>query len=75
VFLEKTRKTISHRGPSSLPVVVAQPDQRHANRTASMLEWYDRHRAYSITSGSDKEEKHIVNLKFRYHIPNERHNH
>jgi len=24
-------------GPSSLPVVVAQPDERHANRTASML--------------------------------------
>jgi len=25
-------------GPSSLPVVVAQPDERHANRTASVLE-------------------------------------
>jgi len=25
--------------------VVAQPDERHANRTASVLEWYDRHRA------------------------------
>jgi len=34
-------------GPSSLPVVVAQPDERHANRTASVLEWYDRHRASS----------------------------
>jgi len=35
--------------PSSLPVVVAQPDERHANRTASVLEWYDRHRAqYNI---------------------------
>jgi len=32
--------------PSTLPVVVAQPDERHANRTASVLEWYDRHRAY-----------------------------
>jgi len=30
-------------GPSSLPDVVAQPE-RHANRTASVLEWYDRHR-------------------------------
>jgi len=29
-------------GSSSLPVVVAE---RHANRTASVLEWYDRHRA------------------------------
>jgi len=27
-------------GPSSLSVVVAQPDERHANRTASVLEWY-----------------------------------
>jgi len=36
-------------GPSSLPVVVAQPDKRHANRTASVLEFYDRHRAlYNI---------------------------
>jgi len=26
-------------GPSSLPIVVTQPDERHANRTASMLEW------------------------------------
>jgi len=23
-----------------------KPDERHANRTASALEWYDRHRAY-----------------------------
>jgi len=38
-------------GPSSLPVVVAQPDERHVNRTASVLEWYDRYRAYS---GSNK---------------------
>jgi len=32
--------------PSSLPIVVAQPDERHANKIASVLEWYDRHRAY-----------------------------
>jgi len=32
-------------GPSSLPVVVAQPDERHANRIASVLAWYDRHKA------------------------------
>jgi len=30
--------------PSSLPIVVAQPDERHANITAAVLEWYDRHR-------------------------------
>jgi len=34
-------------GPSSLPIVVAQPDERYASRTASVLEWYDRHRAYN----------------------------
>jgi len=27
---------------------MAQPDKRHANRTASVLEWYGRHRAYYI---------------------------
>jgi len=30
---------------SSLSRCVAQPDERHARRTASVLEWYDRHRA------------------------------
>jgi len=34
--------------PSSLPVVVAYPDERHTNRTASLWEWYDRHKAYNI---------------------------
>jgi len=33
-------------GPSSLPVVVVQPDESHANRTA-VLEWFDKHRAYN----------------------------
>jgi len=27
-------------GTSSLPVVVAQPNEKHANRTPSVLEWY-----------------------------------
>jgi len=31
------------QGSSSLPVVVAQPDERHAIRAASVLQWYDRH--------------------------------
>jgi len=35
-------------GPNSLPVVVFQSDKRHANRTAFVLEWYDRHRACNI---------------------------
>jgi len=29
-------------------VEVVQPDERHANRTAFVLEWYDRYRAYEI---------------------------
>jgi len=37
-------------GPISLPVVVAQPDERHVNRIASVLEWYDRHRVCNIWS-------------------------
>jgi len=35
-------------GPSNLSDVVAQPDGRQENRTASVLEWYDRNRAYNI---------------------------
>jgi len=36
-------------GPSSLPVVASHPDERHANKIPSTLEWYDRHRAvYNI---------------------------
>jgi len=37
--------------------VAAQPEKRHANRIASVLEWYDRHRAkYCTSSGSNEEE-------------------
>jgi len=33
----------------SIPFVVAQPNERNANRTATtVLEWYDKHRAYII---------------------------
>jgi len=39
--------------PSSLLVMVAQPDERHAIRAAFVLEWCDRH---SITSSSNEEE-------------------
>jgi len=39
-------------GPSSLPVVVSQPDERYANRTtASVLEWYH------TTSSSNEAKK------------------
>jgi len=33
--------------PSSLLVLMAQPDERHVNWTSSVLECYDRHRACS----------------------------
>jgi len=43
-------------GSSSLPVFMAQLDEKHANRTTSVLEWSDRHRACcSTTSGSNEE--------------------
>jgi len=45
VSLEKTLNAVSHLEPSSLPLVVAQPDERDANRTDLVLEWYDRQRA------------------------------
>jgi len=45
-------------GPSSLPVMVTQPDERHANRIASVLEWFDRHRAYSIWFKWRRETNH-----------------
>jgi len=35
--LRKALNAVSSLGPSSLPVVVAQPDERHANRAASVL--------------------------------------
>jgi len=44
--LGKTVLLFPTLGPSSLPVVVAHPDERHVNRAASALEWYDRHRTY-----------------------------
>jgi len=42
--------------PSSLLVVVAQPDERQANKIASALEWYDR-TEHRTTSCSNKEEQ------------------
>jgi len=39
---------ISHLGAKQSIRCVAQPDEIHVNRTASVLEWYDRHRAYNI---------------------------
>jgi len=48
VSLGKILNAISHAKQSTRCGMV-QPDKRHANRTASVLEWYDRHRAkYNI---------------------------
>jgi len=48
-LVDGVRKQIATRqSTNNINVVVAQPDERHANRTASVLEWYDRHRAYNI---------------------------
>jgi len=41
-------------GPSSLAIMVAQPDKRNANRTASLLEWYDRHIHSKTSPGSNE---------------------
>jgi len=56
--------------PNSLPVVVAQPAEGHANRTASVLEWYDRHRACNIwfkrkrIASKQNKTLHIVTLPY-----------
>jgi len=42
VALGKTLNAVSHFGAKQSTRVVAQPDERHANRAASVLEWYDR---------------------------------
>jgi len=51
-------------GPSSLPVEVAQSHERHANRTASELEWYNN-TEHSTTSSSNEEQKHANTLPGR----------
>jgi len=44
-------------GPNSLPIEVTQPDERHANKTTSVLKWYD---ISIIASGSNEEEGILV---------------
>jgi len=48
-------------GPSSLPVLITQPDERHANRTACVLKSYDRHRAYIVQRLVQHEEVLPIN--------------
>jgi len=47
-------------GPSSLPIVLAQPDERYAHRTVSVLEWYDGYRMQHLvqTNKTDKTYQH-----------------
>jgi len=42
---------------------MTQPDERHTNRTASVLEWYDKHSHRAYTSGSNEEELVVIKLK------------
>jgi len=55
--------------PSSLPIVESQLDERHAIRRASVLEWYDRHRAYNILWFINEEEvTHQIELNKYYYL-------
>jgi len=45
-------------GPNNLPVEMAHLDERHANRTASVLEWYEDIE-HNTTSGSNEEEDSV----------------
>jgi len=46
VSLGKTLNAVSHTvAKQSIPVVVDQPDESHASKTAFVFVWYDRHRA------------------------------
>jgi len=43
VCTEMTLNAVFHLGDKqfTLPIVVARPNERHANKTACVLEWYD----------------------------------
>jgi len=40
-------------GPSSLPIVVAQPDKDIQTEQLLRWEWYDSHTAYSTTGSNE----------------------
>jgi len=63
VSFGKTINTISHLEDKQSTVVVAQPDERHANRIDSVLEWHDRHRAYNIWPNELAPQYRFANLK------------
>jgi len=55
--VHKTLNAVSHLGPSSLPVVVAQLDERHA--TEKLLCWSGMMDREHTTSGSNEEDYSI----------------
>jgi len=55
VYLGKILNAISHLGAKQSTRVVAQPDEKHANRTASVLEDMTD-TEHSATSGLNEEE-------------------
>jgi len=59
-------------GASSLPVVVVQPDESHANRTASVLEWYNTGQSQSIQRLVQTKKKKKT-AKLNIHHINKRH--
>jgi len=48
-----TLNAVSHLGTKQS--TRAQPNEGQANRTASVLEWYDRHRTYSCINANEKD--------------------
>jgi len=58
-------------GPSSLPIVVAQPDEIYANSTASVFKVIYRHIEH-ITSGSNEEQHKDEDIFFGHiNLPSE----
>jgi len=50
--------------PCNLLVVVALPDERHANRTASVLvEWYDRTQSIVQHLFQTKKKKNLLKVQ------------
>jgi len=51
-----TKSTSNEEEDGQLLALSCARTNRHANKAASVLEWYDRHRAYSIKYTSNEEE-------------------
>jgi len=55
-------------GLSSLPVVVTQPDERHANTTASVLAWYDKPEQSVVQHLVQTKKKIVMNRRTSINI-------